>query len=73
MHSSPMRRVLEFFAHTHPEQETAVVGGNLQLDKYGFALPRNSDLTRQLTVKLIGAHEDGVVEALHDRYFGKAP
>lgn len=65
--------VLEFFAHTHPEQETAVVGGIFQPDKYGFALPRNSDLTRQLTVKLIGAHEDGVVEALHDRYFGKAP
>lgn len=65
--------VLEYYAHTHPEQGVDVIGGIFEPDKYGFGLARNSPLTRRLTVELLGAHERGLVEELHAKYFGKAP
>jgi hypothetical protein len=30
-------------------------------------------MTRRLTVELIGAHERGLVEQLHTKYFGDSP
>ena len=65
--------VLEFYAHSHPEQNVDVIGGIFEPDKYGFGLPLNSPSTRRLTVELIGAHERGLVEQLHDKYFGISP
>jgi ABC-type amino acid transport substrate-binding protein len=65
--------VLEFYAHSHPEQRVDVIGGIFEPDKYGFGLPLNSPSTRRLTVELIGAHERGLVEQLHDKYFGVSP
>jgi len=61
--------VLEYYAHTHPEQPVSVVGAIFEPDKYGFGLPDNSSLVRPLTVALIGAHEAGEIEAIRARYF----
>jgi ABC-type amino acid transport substrate-binding protein len=65
--------VLEYYSFTHPDQGVTVIGGIFEPDKYGFALPLGSPLTRQLTVELIGAHERGLVKELHDKYFGESP
>jgi ABC-type amino acid transport substrate-binding protein len=65
--------VLEYYSHSRPEQEVEVIGGIFEPDKYGFGLPLNSPSTRRLTVELIGAHERGFVEQLHDKYFGESP
>lgn len=65
--------VLEYYATTHTDQPVSVVGAIFEPDKYGFALPHNSDLTRALTVELIGAHENGDIHAIRTRYFGDSP
>jgi polar amino acid transport system substrate-binding protein len=65
--------VLEYYAHHHPEGKVDVIGGLFEPDKYGFGLSRNSPLTRQLTVEILGAHEHGLVEGLHAKYFGESP
>ena len=62
--------VLEYYAYTHPDTPLDVVGRIFEPDKYGFALPRGSALTRPLTVTLLGAHESGLVEELDAKYFG---
>ncbi len=63
--------VLEYYVYTHPDMPLDVVGRIFEPDKYGFALPRGSALTRPLTVKLLGAHEAGLVEELDAKYFGR--
>lgn len=65
--------VLEYYAHTNPDQPVTVVGPIFAPDKYAFGLTRRSELTRPLTVELIGAHESGLIEAIRARYFGKDP
>ncbi len=62
--------VLEYYDHTHPEQPVKVVGRLFEPDKYGFALPLHSPLTRSLTVAVLGAIDTGEVETLRTRYFG---
>lgn len=62
--------VLEYYAHTHSDQSVAVVGPIFEPDKYAFGLNHRSELTRPLTVRLIGAHESGMIEDIRIRYFG---
>jgi ABC-type amino acid transport substrate-binding protein len=62
--------VLEYFIHTNPELQMKVVGAIFHTEKYGFGLPLNSALSRPLSVAVIGAHEDGVIETIRERYFG---
>lgn len=62
--------VLEYFEHRNPEIPVSVVGAIFEPDKYGFALPIGSPLTRPLSIELIGAHEAGDIEAVRIRYFG---
>jgi polar amino acid transport system substrate-binding protein len=62
--------VLEYYANSHPDTPVAVVGPIFEPDKYGFGLTLDSELTRPLTVEIIGAHEDGLVEQLREKYFG---
>ncbi|UFS67180.1 transporter substrate-binding domain-containing protein [Paracoccus denitrificans] len=63
--------ILEYYAHSHPDQPVKVVGRLFEPDKYGFALPRLSRLTRPITVALLGAIDSGEVEALRKQYFGR--
>lgn len=64
--------VLEYHVYTH-EAPVSVVGAIFEPDKYGFGLQLQSELTRPLTVAIIGAHESGLIEELKVRYFGETP
>lgn len=67
IHDAP---VLEYYAHTHHDQPVDVVGRLFEKDKYGFALPRESPLTRPLTLALLAALDSDKVEELQVKYFG---
>lgn len=62
--------VLEYYVHTNPGVPLRVVGPIFDPDKYGFGLPPNSQLTRPLSIELIGAHESEAIEEIRKRYFG---
>jgi polar amino acid transport system substrate-binding protein len=62
--------VLEYHAYTHPDQPVKVVGRLFEPDKYGFALPRQSPLTRPLTIEVLGARDSGEIDELRTKYFG---
>jgi polar amino acid transport system substrate-binding protein len=62
--------VLEYYAHAETQLPVMVVGPIFAPDKYAFALPRASELTRQFSVELIGAHECGRIEQIRTLYFG---
>jgi len=62
--------VLEYYAHTEGGSGLDVVGPIFHPDKYGFATPLDSPLSRQITLNLLGAHENGTVERLRTKYFG---
>jgi ABC-type amino acid transport substrate-binding protein len=64
--------VLEYYTHRHADSPLAVVGAIFEPDKYGFATPQESALSRSLTLELLGAHEAGLVEELRVKYFGGA-
>lgn len=62
--------VLAYYAHTHPDIPLLLVGRIFEPDKYGFGLPLHSELTRPLSVEIIGAYEGGRVAELREKYFG---
>lgn len=62
--------VLAYYAHIHPEIPLLLVGKIFHPDKYAFALPVHSALTRPLSVDIIGAYEDGRIAELRKQYFG---
>ena len=65
--------VLEYYAHRNPDVPVSVVGAIFEPDKYGFGLAHRGELTRPLTVELLGARERGLVEDLRSEYFGESP
>ncbi|MCD7061234.1 transporter substrate-binding domain-containing protein [Pelagibacterium xiamenense] len=64
--------VLEYYAHTHPDVAVDVVGPIFQPEKYAFAMPLSSALRRAVSVEVIGALEDGLIEDMREEYFGEA-
>jgi ABC-type amino acid transport substrate-binding protein len=62
--------VLEYHAFTNPGLGLSVVGPIFEPDKYGFALPLGSPLTRDLTVQLLSLWEAGTIRQLDTDYFG---
>jgi ABC-type amino acid transport substrate-binding protein len=62
--------ILEHYAVSNPQDRVAVVGNIFHPDKYGFALPLGSDLTRPVTLEILAIQESGTLEALRQRYFG---
>jgi polar amino acid transport system substrate-binding protein len=64
--------ILEHFAHSKPQENVTVVGNIFHPDKYGFAFPHDSDLTRPVTLQLLELIEDETVEKLRSEYFGNA-
>ncbi len=64
--------ILEYHAHMHPEQKTAVVGSLFHPDKYGFAFPHDGDLTKPVTLQILDLQESGTIEDLRLKYFGNA-
>src|SRR5690606_11996796 len=64
--------VLEYFAHTHPNQPVRVVGNMFHPDKYGFGFPLQSELLRPVTLELLGLREQGYIRDLRVKYFGNS-
>ncbi len=63
--------VLEYYEHTHPQEDLRVVGAIFEPDKYGFAFTLDSPLERDVTLELLRAHETDVVQQLDEKYFGE--
>ena len=68
IHDAP---VLEYYAHTHHDQPVDVVGRLFEKQKYGFALPLESPLTRPLTLAILAALDTDEVDELRAKYFGQ--
>jgi ABC-type amino acid transport substrate-binding protein len=49
------------------------VGEIFQPSNYGFATPLGSKLTREVSVQIVAAMEDGTLAKLHANYFGVEP
>jgi len=62
--------VLEYYLHRNPQLPLEVVGPIFQTEKYGFGLPHGSNLRREMTIQVVGAQEDGLIDDLHKKYFG---
>jgi ABC-type amino acid transport substrate-binding protein len=62
--------ILEYYAHTHPKQPVAVVGGLFRREKIGFATPLGSPLTRPMTLAIVADMQSGLIDRLHAKYFG---
>jgi len=65
--------VLEYYAYINPELPVKVVGRLFERDKYGFALPLHSPLSREVTLAVLGAVDAGRVEELKTKYLGSTP
>lgn len=61
---------LEYYEHSHPNADVAIVGPVFEPSKYGFALSLRSPYTRQINIDLLAAKEAGTVEDLRVEYFG---
>ena len=62
--------VLEYYQHTHSDQPLEIVGRLFERQKYGFALPLGSPLTRPLTLAILAAIDADQVDELKSKYFG---
>jgi polar amino acid transport system substrate-binding protein len=62
--------VLEWYDNAHPELPITEVGPVFQPEKYGFALPTRSDLTRRVSEAILTLKENGTLDNLRTKYFG---
>jgi polar amino acid transport system substrate-binding protein len=62
--------VLEWFDNAHPELPVTVVGPVFKSERYGFALPTGSPLTRQISEVILRLKDRGTLDTLRTRYFG---
>jgi len=62
--------VLEYYLYKNPQLDLKIVGPIFQPEKYGFGLPHGSPLRREMTIEVVGAQEDGLIEKLRTEYFG---
>lgn len=63
--------VLEYYVNSTPGNQTRVVGNLFHPDKYAFALPQGSPLTKTLSLSIIRNIEQGNLTLLRERYFGE--
>ena len=61
--------MLEYFTHSNPSRPITVVGELFKPDKYGFATPPGSPLTKRITLELLDADEQNRIYALKLKYF----
>ena len=64
--------VLEFYEHAHPGVGVTVVGEVFSPESYGFGLQKYSEMTKPLTVELLGLKKNGYLAELDEEYFGPA-
>lgn len=65
--------VLEYYAHTHPALDLDVVGNVFRPNKYGFAFPPGSALTRPVSQAIVQMYDSGEIEKLRTLHFGRHP
>lgn len=65
--------VLEYYARTHASEPLTVVGAVFNPEKYGFGLPPDSPMRQAITVEVVGAQEDGALQNMITKYFGRNP
>lgn len=62
--------VLEYYVYSNPGLPVNVVGRLFERDKYGFALPLQSPLSREVTLAVLGAVDEGKVDEFKTKYLG---
>lgn len=63
---------LEYFLHTHPGLELTLAGPVFKPLRNAFAgAHRHADAMDRLSVAIIGMHDDGSIEKLREKYFGR--
>ncbi|EBS4877579.1 transporter substrate-binding domain-containing protein [Salmonella enterica] len=62
---------LEYFVKMNPMAGMKLTGNTFYPEKFGFALPLDSQYTHLLSKWLIGLHESGELDRLKDTYFGR--
>ncbi|EBI9056960.1 ABC transporter substrate-binding protein [Salmonella enterica] len=60
--------VLEYYVKQHPYSKVQVTGRLFHHDKFGFAFPRGSCLTRDISLGIIRQTESGRVSEIKSRY-----
>jgi ABC-type amino acid transport substrate-binding protein len=63
--------VLEWYDQTHPNLPLTEVGPLFKPEKYGFAMPQGSPLTRPISEELLRLKDHGEFEELRKKYFGQ--
>ncbi len=62
--------VLEYYDYKNPDKYVKVVGKLFEPDKYGFGVKVNDSIEKQLTIEILHAKENDIIEDLTRRYFG---
>jgi polar amino acid transport system substrate-binding protein len=62
--------VLEWYDNAHPELPITEVGPVFEPEKYGFALPSGSVLTRPISEAILKLKDNGTLDTLRAKYFG---
>lgn len=62
--------MLEYYDRTHLELPITEVGSTVRREMLAFALPQGSPLVRPISVDIIAATEDGLIDRLRLKYLG---
>lgn len=62
---------LQYFAATEGSGKVMLVGNTFDRQFYGIALPEGSDLREPLNLALLKLQENGIYEAIYQKWFGK--
>ncbi|EBB8605139.1 transporter substrate-binding domain-containing protein [Salmonella enterica] len=62
---------LEYYVKENPMAGMKLVGNTFYPEKFGFALPLDSQYTHHLSKWLIGLHQSGELNRLREKYFGR--
>ncbi|MBB3773121.1 ABC-type amino acid transport substrate-binding protein [Angulomicrobium tetraedrale] len=63
---------LEFYDRSHPQLPITEVGGIVHREMLGFALPQGSPLVHELSLAIIAATEEGLLDRLRLKYLGSS-
>jgi len=62
------RPVLQYYMRTHPDVELSLSAQEYEPQGYGFAIPIDSVLRRQIDIALVGMEEEGRLHAIGERW-----
>ena len=65
------RPILLYYAANHGRGRVEVLATTFSQQDYGIALPENSPLNEQFNREILRLKEDGRLQGLHDKWFGK--